>query len=217
MKKAMLVLGTSTVAMVVFGTVVTGVGARTPTLKRQTLYLDSYEKRSKTAGPVSTRRRLARGKWYLVAVKGTISYFSRGLLRKEYCGRPEARPQRRSKGRANARVFADVETVFALPRRRGRGCPPLPHHWGNFEMTAGKRFSHIDPIGGAPTRANRRHRYLYLLKGRGKVARFMLRDSYPRDNYGVLTIRLRRATASEVVRGQPPAPAPSLPAPTAGG
>ncbi len=212
----MLVLGTSTVVMVVFGTVVTGVGAQTPTLKRQTLYLDSYEKRSRTAGPVSTRRKLARDRWYLVSVKGTISFFSPGLLRGQRdCGRPERRPQRRSKGRPNGRVFADAETIFALPRRRGRGCEPLPHHWGNFQMTAGKRFSHIDPIGGAPTRANRRHRYRYLLKGRGKVARFLLRDSYPRDNYGVLTITLRHATTSEVVRGRPPAP--TLPAPTAGG
>lgn len=213
MKKSTMI-GASTVMILTAGTVVTGAGAEAPTLKRQTLYLDSYERRTKSAGPVSTRRKLERGRWYLVTVSGTFSYFEPALLRgRRYCGRPERRPQRRSRGRSNGRVFADVETLFALPRgRRAGSCDALPYHWGNFEMTAGRRFSHVEPIGGPRKRPNRRHRYRYLLQGQGRVARFRLRDVYPRDNYGVLTIKVRRATASEVPRSQPPVttPAPAL-------
>lgn len=204
--KKLTLIGASTVMTLMTGAVVAGAGGQAPALERQTLYLDSYERRTRSAGPVSTRRKLARGTWYVVTVRGTFSYFDPALLRgRQYCGRPERRPQRRSRGRSNGRVFADVETLFALPRgRRAGNCDALPYHWGNFEMTVGRRFSHVEPIGGPRKRPNRRHRYRYLLQGQGRVARFRLRDVYPRDNYGVLTIKVRRATASEVPRSQPP-------------
>ncbi len=213
----------SAVVIVASAVAVTSVGAQTPTLKRETLNLDSYERGTRASGPVATRGKLATDKWYLVSVKGTFSYFSRTLLRgQRYCGMPKRRPQRPSKGRANGPVFADAETIFALPRGRSGRCPVLPYHWGNFQMTARKRFSHVDPIGGPRSRPNRRHRYRYLLKGRGRVARFRLQDVYARDNYGVLSITVRRATASEVLRGQPPAspapaPIPNVPPPTGAG
>jgi hypothetical protein len=85
-------------------------------------------------------------------------------------------------------------------------------------MSAGSTFKHVEAIGGASSTPNRRHRYRYLLTGRGKAARFQLRDEFPSDNYGVVTIKLRKATKSEIALGQAPptpgqTPPPSAPTP----
>ena len=194
---------------------VSGAEGQSQTLQRETLFLDSYEKGSTTAGPVSSRRKLASGRWYLVTVKGTFS-FGGPLRRREYCGEATRRPQRLSPRRAIRPAWMDVEFTYALPRARGRKeCAELPLHWSNFEMTAGRDFVHVDPVKGAPRRPSRGHRYRYLLQGTGAVARFQLSDQDPRDNSGVVRIRLRPALASEIPP-PPPAPAPApMPTPVA--
>lgn len=200
-----------------------GVGAAQskakPTLKRETVYLDSYEKKTKTAGPVRTKRKLARGTTYLVTAQGTFSYYDPEALRgAKYCGKPEAAPRRRSKGRKNGPVFGDVETIFALPRGNLKpgDCEVLPFHWTAFQMSAGGKYRHLEAIGGRTNVPSSGHRYRYLLKGRGQVARFQLRDDFPGDNYGVVTIKLRKATKTEIAAGKkaPATPAPTTPAPT---
>jgi hypothetical protein len=212
-RKSLMAVGTSAVVLAVG---VAGAEGQEPTLQEETLRLDSYEKGSTTAGPVSTRRKLAPAKWYLVRVKGTFS-FGGPLTRAEYCGAPTRRPQRRSRRRPIRPAWLDVEFTYALPRVRGqKECAEIPLHWSNFEMTAGREFAHVEPVNGLPTRPTRSHRYRYLLQGTGAVARFRLKDQDPSDNSGVVTIRLRPARASEIPPPPPapaPAPVPPLPAP----
>ncbi len=145
-------------------------------------------------GPAVSRRRLAKGLYYVAIVKGTFAY---KRLVGTYCGRTEKLPMRRSPGRFNGRVTQDVEMIFAA-KPRGGVCPRLPEHWGNFQISTGLAYRHIEPIGGQPTRTAALHRYRYVLKGRGQKAKFRLRDLYTPDNYGVVTIQLRRATRAEV-------------------
>ncbi len=200
-----------------FGLAATEAATAAPTLRSQTLYLDtkSNAKRDATA---KTRLRLANRIWYVETVKGTYTFdvnqASTRRSRSNFCGPFEARPQRASRGQRPAPVFMYAEFHFALPRDwfdRANDCARLPLHHGGFEMTAGTTFKHMDPIGGAPTAVARGHSYRYLLQGAGKVGRFRLRDTKPRDNNGVLTISLRRARASETPVPTP-APTPAPPA-----
>jgi hypothetical protein len=190
-----------------------------PTLQRQTIYLDSYSRAARNAGPVATRLKLASRTWYVVTVKGTFSLdVFRPRVRRhrtDFCGPAEDRPQRRSRNRPVAPVFVDAEMEFALPREwvdRAQQCATLPNHTGGFQMTAGRRFRHVEPIGGAaPVTTAQDHAYRYLLRGAGRVARFRIKDANPRDNSGVLTIGIRPAQPSEIPA--PPAPIPPPPAP----
>lgn len=163
----------------------------------ETIHLDSWgseKRRHAYVGPAVSRRKLAKGLYYVAVVKGTFAY--RRLVG-SYCGRVEERPMRRSRGRFNGRVSQDVEFIFA-EKRRGDVCPRVPQHWSNFQISTGLSYRHLEPIGARRTRPDASHRYRYLLKGRGQKAKFRLRDVYAADNYGVVTIQLRRATRAEV-------------------
>ncbi len=179
-------------AVAVSGTSSTG---RSQARILETMRLDtSTKQRGIFVGPVVSRHKLAKGLYYVAIVKGTFAY---KRLRGTYCGQRERLPMRRSPGRYNGRVNMDVEFIFAEKPRRG-ACPRLPEHWSNFQISTGLSYRHLEPIGGPATRTAASHRYRYLLKGRGNKAKFSLRDRFAPDNYGVVTIQLRRATRAEV-------------------
>ncbi len=168
-------------------------------LRAETLVLDSYEDRADgAAGPVSTRRRLTRRAEYLVTVRGTMSFYPAALWlmpqpSQLICGRPEPRPLFTGIGQPLGPVGFDAETIFALPTTRAH-CDRLrlPRRWGNFQIAAGRRFTHRRPLPSHGRRVDPSHTYRYRVWGRGVRARFRLVDSHATDNYGQLQIRVRR-------------------------
>jgi hypothetical protein len=89
----------------------------------------------------------------------------------------------------------DAEFVVALPQPNGLFCPTMPFHHANLEMSVdgGSSYAHAEPAGGRPAVPNAKHRYTYVLRGGGDPAAFRLKDSFTRDNYGTLRIRIHRA------------------------
>jgi hypothetical protein len=171
------------------------------TVAAQDLMLDSYA----AAGvpSVTTSGVLARGQFYVVEVSGTLSYYQPALWRfgapaadpnaRAVCGTPEAAPMFPS-AVPGGPVGFDAEMAFARPVI-ARRCASLrlPRTWNNFQVSVGRGFGHPTPVFGRPTAPARSHTYVYLLKGREKPATFRLRDTPANDNYGRLSIRIRRA------------------------
>ncbi len=174
--------------------------SRSGYVRFERLMLDTNERRADgAAGPIRTERRLQRRARYLVTVKGTFSFYPQPMWAtppsgKFVCGTPEPRPMFTSSGQPAGPVGFVAETMFALPAR-----PPhcdrlqLPRSWKNFQMAAGRRFTH--PGSGRRTRPNRAHRYRYRVQGLGRRLRFRLVDSHASDNYGQLQIQVRRLRA----------------------
>jgi hypothetical protein len=173
------------------------------------LRLNTWNPRDVGAVSVTSDRKLKRGDWYAVRASGTFSYYERedyvtpGAPWSIVCGTPESAPVTPSRGRPNGAVGLDVETVIARPWTPA-ACSqfPLPHHWRNFEMRLNSGFAHRDPIGGPYLTPRPDHVYSYVVPGYGRKATFRLRDEYTPDNYGVVTIELRRATAADCQQAQ---------------
>lgn len=170
----------------------------------QSVTLDSREARNDgAAGPIATRTRLARGASYLVTVRGTFSYYPAATWLAPVpplpviCGRPEPAPVFGTPGRSEGPVGFDAERIFAFPTTQ-RDCDSmsLPVAWKNFQVSAGGSFAHPRRVRRPRGQPARPHTYHYRLRGRGRPARFRLRDSHASDNYGLLRISVRAARPS---------------------
>jgi hypothetical protein len=167
----------------------------------QTLYLDTY--RAADAGSseaVPTSETLAGGKYYVATVSGTFSAFiprlmSDGLAPFALCGTAEASATLPSPGRPESRVGQDAEMVFGRPSPGP--CPSLPAAYSSFQVDTASGFAHPQAAGGPYTAPRSDHTYDYLLRGENAPAAFRQVDTYTRDNFGVLTITVRPATASD--------------------
>lgn len=156
--------------------------ARGGGLRAEKLVLDSYESSADgAASPISTDRRLTRGRSYLLTVRGTISFYAEAewltppppLL---ICGRPEPRPLFTGPGQPAGQVGFDAETIFAEPTTAERcDAVSLPHRWNNFQVAAGAKFTHPRRLGLRTRRPNASHRYRYAVRGLGRRARFRRR------------------------------------------
>ncbi len=166
-------------------------------VRAERLVLDSYERRADgAAGPVRTARRLMPRARYRVTVQGTLSFYPQAMWMtppagQVVCGTPEPRPMFVLAGQPAGPVGFDAETMFALPTGPAH-CErlELPRPWKNFQMAAGRRFTH--PGSGTRTTPHRAHRYKYRVRGLGRPLRFRLVDSEATDNYGRLRISVRR-------------------------
>ena len=145
---------------------------------------------------VKTRFRLPRGVWYVARVSGTMSWYSPidyAKPRHPYnmvCGHPQMVH--------GLPVGVDAEFVFARPWTT-LACAQarLPSHWRNFQTLGAGGWVHPQTLGKAPAAPSARHVYRYVLRGRNRVARFRVTDSYYADDYGALTISLRPATTAD--------------------
>ena len=165
------------------------------------LMLDSYA----AAGvpSVKTSGNLARGEFYVVEVSGTLSYYRNSLWRfgppagdlgaRAVCGTPEAAPMFPS-ALTSGPVGFDAEMAFARPAIARRcQAPRLPRTWNNFQVSLGRGFGHPTPVFGRPAVPARSHTYTYVFEGRDTPGTFRLVDTPANDNYGALSIRIRRA------------------------
>ncbi len=169
----------------------------------QTIKLRAHAKNiSGYAGPVNTAGILPTGTLYVAEVSGAVSYYARRQYSRPnglwdtVCGEPLLN----AKG---APLGIDAEFVFARPWTSP--CPrKLPVRWDNFELSAdnGGTYAHPAPLNGPFTAPTPGHRYSYALVGVSKFALFRLRDvpgGHPatEDNYGALTIQIRKAVAAD--------------------
>ena len=170
-------------------------------LRSERLVLDTNEASTDgAAGPVRTDRRLRPRSRYRVTVQGTFSFYPASMwltppAGQEVCGKPESAPMFVLPGQPTGPVGFDAETMFALPTTPEH-CDRLnlPRPWKNFQMTAGRRFTH--PGSGQRSKPKRSHRYSYRVRGRGLPLRLRLVDSEASDNYGVLKVSVRRLRSS---------------------
>lgn len=165
------------------------------------------------AGPVVTKGYLPAGKLYVAQVRGTVSYYSKDIwLHPSHshrwtmvCGVPERQPQYRSPHRPRGPVGVDAEFLFARPWTLTNCLKhPLPHHWTNFQIKDDvMSYHHIAALGPLLTAPAANHTYRYPLVGANARARFRLKDIPGTwDNYGILKITVRRATAADCANGQ---------------
>jgi hypothetical protein len=163
----------------------------------ETLYLDSHDLvNDGAAGPVSTVKPLTANRYYLVAVAGTYSDWTKAeWLAGPGCGRYESGPIFPSPGVANGRAGIDAETVFAGPPNTFacRDNATVPRHIDAFKIDTGAGPVHKEPLFGPFNRPVPWHVYFYLLKGQGTAAsfKFSLSDFPTTDNYGRLKIFVR--------------------------
>jgi hypothetical protein len=173
------------------------------------LMLDSYEPNNDGfAGPV-TSNILPAGTHWVAEVQGTLSYYAPAayVVHSPFvlCGTPDVlgpmfsspdRPLHKPAG-------MDAEFIFGRPSSQ-RVCDryPLPAHWPNFQISRGAGFDNRDLLGAPLAGPTADHKYSYPITGIGKSAQFRLRDR-PRtsDNYGLLKITVRPATASDCANG----------------
>ncbi len=177
------------------------------------------------AGPVWTKHRLTPGAYYLVRVAGTFSAWPLKDWQNSHpaCGKPIPGPAFRPRHSKARPVGLDADTVFGAPadshfcrilgparpvqvkpgkhRRRRR---PLSAHQTHFQISQGDGFAYTTPVGGPYSHPTRRHIYSYVLKLTANATRFGFRfvDIPSSDNYGVLRIRVRIATAQDCSRGR---------------
>lgn len=169
-------------------------------LRSERLVLDTNEAIADgAAGPVRTERRLQPRRGYRVIVRGTFSFYPASMwltppVGQAVCGRPESAPMFTLAGQPTGPVGFDAETMFALPTTPEH-CDRLnlPRPWKNFQLAAGRRFTH--PGRGQRSRPKRSHRYSYKVRGLGRPLRLRLVDSNATDNYGVLKVTVRRVRA----------------------
>jgi hypothetical protein len=155
---------------------------------------------------VKTDAALTSGEWYRVRVKGTMSYWSKGVWQHPrtpwnmICGTPEAAPQYPSQNRQNGPTGQDAETLFARPWTASRCAKTsLPRHRPALVMSTSGIFGfrHYEPVGGAAQTPSADHAYTYFLQGEGKRGQFRLRDFITGDNYGVFRIAVNPAIAAD--------------------
>ena len=171
--------------------------SRSGFVRSERLVLDTNEARADgAAGPVRTERRLRPRSRYRVTVQGTFSFYPASMwltppAGQAVCGKPESAPMFTLPGQPTGPVGFDAETMFALPTTPEH-CDrlDLPRPWKNFQMAAGKRFTH--PGSGQRSKPKRSHRYSYRVRGLGRPLRLRLVDSEASDNYGVLKVTVRR-------------------------
>ncbi len=165
-------------------------------------WLDTYEPVTKGfVGPKRTEK-LDKKDPYVAIVRGTFSFFERAAYRGPYCGITEPAPTYRSRGTKNGRVNSDVEFLFA---DMGHNCSRRnnnPITAQTFEIAVGRKYKDYDPFGvGELTAPRANHAYRYALIGRGKRAGFRLYESFGKDNYGRIRIRIRRARSGDCTKG----------------
>ena len=168
----------------------------------QTIKLHAHAKNiSGYAGPINTAGILPTGKLYVAEVSGAISYYAKRQYAKPsapwntVCGEPLAG--------AHGVLGIDAEFVFARPWTSP--CPrKLPVRWDNFELSVdnGASFAHATALNGPFSAPTPEHRYSYPLVGASKYALFRLRDNpggspATADNYGFLTVHIRKAMAAD--------------------
>ncbi len=171
--------------------------SRSGFVRSERLMLDTNEASADgAAGPVRTERRLRPRSRYRVTVQGTFSFYPASMwltppVGQAVCGKPESAPMFTLPGQPTGPVGFDAETMFALPTTPEH-CDRLnlPRPWKNFQMTAGRRFTH--PGTGQRSKPKRSHRYSYRVRGLGRPLRLRLVDSEASDNYGLLKVTVQR-------------------------
>jgi sugar lactone lactonase YvrE len=183
-----------------------------PVFVPETLSLDLYELADDgTAGPITTSQILDRRRSYMMTVQGTGSVWpstSWGPPSPLICGFPETSPQTPSPGVTNHWVGLDPEIIFSVPLPDGGDCDSLeslgyPKHPGWLLFDLGSGFSHVEPVGGAPSDVGPGHSYRYLVQGQHVNAAFAWSDSLTSDNYGVFTIIIDEAIPTDVLERLP--------------
>jgi hypothetical protein len=119
------------------------------------------------------------------------------------CGFPEQSPQNSSPGVNNYWVGADPEINFAAALPPGSDCLAMqaldyPRHHARFQVNLGSGFTHLEPLGGAPTDPTPSHRYRFLVQGQASPASFRWDDGQTSDNYGVLSIRVEEVDPTDL-------------------
>lgn len=173
----------------------------------ETLFLDTHDAGNDgEVGPLATLQALDSRQTYLVTVDGTFSIWPApdwGPPPIVICGTPERTPQSPSPGVTNGWVGLDAEIDFSVPLAAGGDCASLPaqgypRHPGRFRIDLGSGFSHLEPLGGAPTDPAPGHRYRYMVQGQDSPIRFAWADSAASDNYGVLEIVVEQRNVTSV-------------------
>jgi hypothetical protein len=166
-----------------------------------TVFLDTFESvNDGAAGPVATADVLAPGQFYGVEVSGTFSTFNEEIWNRRtsyfgICGIAATDAALPSPGRPATPAGQDAEIVFARPWFFP--CRTTPYRYRSFQMDTGSGFGHPGANGVSSATPDPSHTYVYLVRGEGQVARFQQMDTQTRDNYGVLSITVRPATASD--------------------
>jgi hypothetical protein len=170
-----------------------------------TLSLNSYHNWDRHyTPPVSASGDLARNQYEVATVSGTISYYAAINYRVPQrpwtvvCGTPERSALYPGPSGAHGPVGFDAEFIFARPWTQ-RECAQahLPVVWPNFQMNDGTGWRHPNILGTVPVAPAANHTYSFAAVGHSDRLRFRLVDIYTRDNYGVLKISLRPATAAD--------------------
>ncbi|RZS91605.1 hypothetical protein EV189_0852 [Motilibacter rhizosphaerae] len=151
---------------------------------------------------VSTRAVWPRTAFAVVEVRGTFSRWAAGVwFQRGRCGRPEASPQFPSAIAAQGPVGEDAEVEYA----QSYTCDPkdstLPRHLGDLLIDAGSGFTHVEPLGGQPTKPASQHTYSYVVPGQGHRLGFRVRDVNAADNYGQLQLFVRSAVGGDCRAG----------------
>ena len=171
----------------------------------QTVQLDTHSTGlAGSAGAVSTDDLLGLGKLYVVEASGTWSKWKASSWTVATpCGSPEPQPVFPSPGATNGPVGLDAETLFGA-RSTGGSCPGMPTHQGGLLMRFTESdFRHYEPFGGKKITPTADHTYTYGVVGNGLAASFKIADRPVEDNYGILKLRVRLATADDCTDGFP--------------
>jgi len=167
----------------------------------ETLYLDTFDPGNDgVVGPITSAAPLSIGEGFKVTVSGTFSVWSGWS---SVCkGTPEDWPQTPSPDTTNGKVGLDPEYIFAVPTGSSicsnLGDPPY-RQW-NFEMSFDNGATWLNPVPLGST-YNSAHVYTYVLTGEGFPALFRFVDTYTRDNYGIITIRIEGPVPIYLITG----------------
>lgn len=178
--------------------------ARTRSLVVAKLRLDTHSGLLLPHTPAVSTPRLRKGALYVATVQGTLSYYAAiDYLDPQppfiaFCGHPLAAPLFGSGGGVG-KVSNDAQFVFAQPITTGTcAADPLPRKWLNFQANNGFGWAHPILLSAHPlTRPDATHSYDYAFVGQNRRLRFELDDPDTRDDYGSLTISVRKAVASD--------------------
>lgn len=156
---------------------------------------------SRSTLPSATSKKLVGKVNYLVTVKGTASFVGQPLWNQPAgsyfvtCGStaPITYP---SPGQSAGVAGVDAETLFAGIAVQGCGnfVPPVIGGFFTQSGDGGATFANPTPIGGAPLSPDGASTYTYVLKGEGKVAKFLIADGNRTDNNGVFQVQVRVAS-----------------------
>jgi hypothetical protein len=184
-------------------------------INNQTLTLDT--RAANVAGTVqTTSSSTTNNQWYVTSVTGTFSFNaasywttipSTSVFR--VCGPIENAPLNNSTGvpaGTNGKVNADPEFMFA--RRWQWDCSTsklplkIPNFESNYTGSTTTGWTHEVPAGGVPNAPTASHRYVYFKKGNGHSVSWRMNDAVTSDNYGRLTINIRKATSTDCANNQ---------------